>query len=163
MEASRDELLCSQLLPLWNEISVWAGLGEHHDYRVPDKLSIITNSYFHCCCAPVQNRSLSPTWETNFMTCDSTRTWTWPLTPLITEGGLYLYFYFFCAGAVAQSMYAWDSSSRAHRGPGYSHSEGVKYTPGTRRFALTNFASNQERTAWNIWIANGRHVGDVHE
>lgn len=56
-----DELLCSQLLPLWNEISVWAEPGEHHDYRVPAKLSIITNSCFHCCCAPVQNRSLSPT------------------------------------------------------------------------------------------------------
>lgn len=107
MEASRDELLCSQLLPLWNEISVWAELGEHHDYRVPAKLSIITNSYFHCCCAPVQNRSLSPTWKMNFMTCDSTRTWTWPLTPLITEGGLYLYL----------SMYAWDSSSCAHMAP----------------------------------------------
>lgn len=69
MEAGRDELFCSQLLPLWNEISVWAELGEHHDYRVPAELSIITiNSYIHCCCTPVQNLSLSPTWETNFMT-----------------------------------------------------------------------------------------------
>lgn len=29
--------------------------------------------------------------------------------------------------------------------------------------ALTNFASNQERTAWNILIAKGRHDCDVHE